>query len=392
MPGPRSNLSRRLFLSLAALLSVACGFSAEACAENPVAPRVEHVTFKDDSGIERSVAGRILVEADDGGLVVQGRDGRLWRAESERISSREPSDEPFAPLTAAELGKQIAAEMGDDVEVIHTRHYVLCSRAGKAYTRWCGTLFERLYAAFQKYWSNLGFELSEPEFPLAALIFADERQFAQFATKDAGPDAATAKGYFSADTNRIVLYDLSATSKGSAGSDAEVARRLAAAPFNVATVVHEATHQIAFNSGMHVRYADNPLWLVEGMAMYFETPDLTSRTGWKTAGAVNDLRLGQFRQQLEKRPADSLQSLIASDARFTDAEQMGPAYAEAWALNYFLIKARKKAYVAYLQTLAAKSRLIFDDPATRLAEFRAAFGDDLRQLDQEFVRYVMKLK
>ncbi|MSR57416.1 MAG: DUF1570 domain-containing protein [Planctomycetaceae bacterium] len=358
----------------------------------PSAPRLEQVTFKDDAGIERKTAGRVLIEAVDGGLVVEGRDGRLWRAEKERLIAREPTGETFSPLSPAELGRQLAAELGGEVDVVTTKHYVICSRAGKAYTRWCGALFERLYAAFQRYWKNMGFEPHEPEFPLVALIFAHDRQFAEFATKDAGPDVATAKGYFSADTNRIVLYDLTATGQGGAGNDAEITKRLAAAPFNVATIVHEATHQIAFNSGMHVRYADNPLWLVEGMAMFFETPDLTSRTGWKTAGAVNDLRLGQFRKQLERRPADSLTTLIQSDARFTNPDQMGPAYAEAWALSYFLIKARKKAYVEYLNRLAAKPRLVFDDPATRLKDFRAAFGDDLQQLDQEFVKYVRKLK
>ena len=39
----------------------------------------------------------------------------------------------------------------------------------------------------------------------------------------------------------------------------------------VATVVHEATHQMAFNCGLHTRYADIPVWVSEGIAMYFET-------------------------------------------------------------------------------------------------------------------------
>ena len=52
------------------------------------------------------------------------------------------------------------------------------------------------------------------------------------------------------------------------------------------TVIHEATHQIAFNCGLHTRYADNPLWLTEGMALYFETPDLRSRSGWRTGFAA----------------------------------------------------------------------------------------------------------
>jgi Protein of unknown function (DUF1570) len=374
----------RLFLCACALALAGRSIAA--------AEPLERVTFRDDSKMERSVAGRVLTEAADGGLLVQGQDGRLWRIEKEQLASRESMEAKFAPLVPEALGRQLAEELGVDCEIVVTRHYVICSRAGKPYAQWCGALFERLESAFQNYWKQRGVKLREPEFPLIALVFADEKQFAAFATKDAGPDVAAAKGYFSIGTNRIFLYDLTATGNEPARSGSDISRRLAASPFNIATVVHEATHQIAFNSGMHTRYADNPLWLTEGMAMFFETPDLSSRTGWKTIGAVNDLRLKQFRAYSARRPADSLLTLLQSDARFTDAAQMGDAYAEAWALSHFLIKTRKEAYVAYLNRLAEKPRLVWDQPQKRLTEFRAAFGDDLQQLDAEFVKYVRRLK
>jgi hypothetical protein len=356
------------------------------------ADRLEQVGFQDAKGTERKIAGRVLVEAADGGLLVEGTDGRLWTVEKEQLKSREPTDREFAPLSAEALGRQVAAELGGNCEIVVSRHYVICSRAGKAYAQWCGTLFERLHAAFQNYWKQRGVKLHEPEFPLLALVFANEEQFATFATDDAGPAAAAAKGYYSIGTNRIVLYDLTASTGGTATDASDIARRLAAAPFNVATVVHEATHQIAFNSGMHTRYADNPLWLTEGMAMYFETPDLTSRSGWKTVGAVNDLRLRQFQDSLPRRRDDALATLIRSDARFTDPDQMGAAYAEAWALSYFLIKTRKEAYAGYLRGIARKPRLMWTEPDGRLQEFRAAFGEDLQQLDREFIRFMRRVK
>lgn len=378
-------------LLLFAIAMLTCGSKPLAAADPSPAP-LERITFRDQGKADQTVAGRVLTEAMDGGLLVQGQDGRLWTVEKEHLATREQTGEKFQPLTPAALGRQVAAELGVECEVVVTRHYVICSRAGKPYAQWCGALFERLYDAFHNYWKQRRVKLHEPEFPLIALVFADEKQFAAFATKDAGPDVATAKGYYSIGTNRIVLYDLTANGQDPARNSTDIARRLAAAPFNVATVVHEATHQIAFNSGMHTRYADNPLWLTEGMAMYFETPDLTSRSGWKTVGAVNDLRLRQFQTYLARRPADSLLTLLQSDARFTDAAQAGEAYAEAWTLSYFLIKTRKEAYVDYLNRIAAKPRLIWNQPQERLAEFRAAFGDDLQKFDTEFVRYARRLK
>src|SRR6516165_385823 len=225
---------------------------------------LEQVKWRDEAKQLHDVAGRVLAEAEDGGLLVIGQDGKLWSIEGELISRSETGEE-FRPLAPAKLGKQLQADLGAGFDVVVTKHYVICTSASREYARYCGALFERLYVSFHNYWKQRGFKLAEPEFPLVALIFAGEKEFAAFATKDAGADAATAKGYFSIDTNQMVLYDLTA------GKSGNIEGQLALVPLNIATVIHEATHQIAFNSGVHVRKADNPLWLLEGMAMYFET-------------------------------------------------------------------------------------------------------------------------
>ena len=84
------------------------------------------------------------------------------------------------------------------------------------------------------------------------------------------------------------------------------------AELSVATIVHEATHQIAFNSGLQTRFADVPLWISEGIAVFFETPDLESAKGWRTIGAVNSARLAQFQRYLADRPPTSLKTLIST--------------------------------------------------------------------------------
>ena len=159
----------------------------------------------------------------------------------------------------------------------------------------------------------------------------------------------------------------------------------------VATIIHEATHQIAFNSGLQTRFADIPLWVSEGIAVYFETPDLTNSKGWKEIGAVNRPRLERFREYLTRRPADSLSTLISDDARLRDAATALDAYAEAWALNYYLIRNHPKQYVAYLKMLSEKRQLLWDDPAERRKEFEAAFGDDLSRLDADFLRQMQRV-
>ena len=86
----------------------------------------------------------------------------------------------------------------------------------------------------------------------------------------------------------------------------------------VATIVHEATHQIAFNCGLQTRLSDIPLWLCEGMAVYFEAPDLASSRGWRGIGRVNYPRLTTFRRNQPTWRRDTLVTMLADNQRFRD--------------------------------------------------------------------------
>jgi hypothetical protein len=352
------------------------------------------VNFTNDAGKAETREGRVIVEAADGGVLLEDRSRRLWTIAGEKRKSLTDTGIPFLPLAGDDLGKELLAEFGKDFEIVRTDHYVICTNAGGPYAEWCGDLLERLMSAFLTHWRGKPLSLVEPESPLPVIVFATANEFAQFAATDASPATAASKGYYSVRTNRIVLYDLTADGKDEpAKTRADVQKKIAASTFNVATVVHEATHQIAFNSGLHTRYADNPVWLTEGMAMYFETPDLNNRTGWRTIGQINRARLNQFKQSLAKRgsPA-SLVSLISGDQRLTTAATAAEAYAEAWALSYFLIKKRRTQYAEYLHRLSQKKPLIWNKPEERLKEFQAVFGEDLNQLDQEFLRYFVRVR
>ncbi len=289
-----------------------------------------------------------------------------------RNASRWPILEmPFLPLSAEDLGKELLSEFGPGFEIVRTEHYVICTNAGRPYAEWCGDLLERLLTAFLTHWRGKPLSVEEPKTPLPVVVFATAEEFAQFAVQDATAATAQSKGYYSVRTNRIVLYDLTAATKTEpAKTRADVQKKIAQAAFNVATVVHEATHQMAFNCGLHTRYADNPVWLTEGMAMYFETPDLNNRTGWRTIGQINRARLNEFKKSLAKRRSPgSLLTLISNDQRLTTAETAAETYAEAWAFSYFLIKKRRAQYEEYLFQLSQKKPLVWNKPEDRLAEF-----------------------
>jgi len=61
----------------------------------------ERVVLNQD-GEQRTVTGRLLVTAEDGGMLLISPDGRLWTAPPEEVVSHEHDDEPMHALSADE--------------------------------------------------------------------------------------------------------------------------------------------------------------------------------------------------------------------------------------------------------------------------------------------------
>jgi len=376
--------------------ALAAEAKAKSGASEPTNQVVEVVVAKD--GRQRTLTGRILVEAADGGLLLQTDDGLLSMIEGGELLGRKQIDEPFVPVTPEEMAERLLAELPAGFRTHITAHYVVCYNTSRAYAQWTSSLLERLYKAFTNYWENQGLDVREPEFPLAVLVFADRQTYEQFSRDDLPGGVGNIVGFYSLRSNRVNMFDLTGAealrgSDSRRGSLREINQMLsqpAAVPL-VATIVHEATHQIAFNCGLQTRYADIPLWLCEGMAVYFEAPDLTSTRGWRGIGRVNYPRLATFHRNLPDWRQRSLERLLADNRQFRNPQTAADAYADAWALNYYLIKYEPKAYAAYLKELADKRPLVEDDPQTRLADFRKHFGD-LRDLEQEFLKQMSRVK
>lgn len=359
-------------------------------ADQPQPAPVEVVRFQGEDG-EQTLTGRILAEDTDGGVMLQTPNGVQHLIEAATVVSRERIEASFKPLTPDQLGRQVLEELPEGFNLHTTPHYVVCFNTSRAYAQWTSSLLERLHRAFTNYWENQGVEIHEPEFPLVVIIYATADQYRTASADELGTAAGSIIGYYSLTTNRVSMYDLTGSQAlhggGGRGSLRDINRMLAqpAALPLVATVVHEATHQIAFNCGLQQRLAELPLWLVEGMAVYFEAPDLSSNRGWRGIGKVNHLRLSTFKTNLHTSRRTSLLAMVADDKRFRDARTATNAYADAWALNYFLMRYHPDEYVAYVQAQAKKKPFIPVSAETRIEEFREHFGD-IEELDREFVK------
>ncbi|MCE9544746.1 MAG: DUF1570 domain-containing protein [Planctomycetia bacterium] len=355
----------------------------------------EYVTFKHD-GVQARVAGQVVVEASDGGLMLLDEQGMLWTIQKAEQISRSKDELPLRRLTAKELGEAVLKELPPGFSVRTTAHYVICYNTSQNYAEWCGGLLERLHRAFTNFWGHKGFEIKEPPGPMVVLVFADKASYRRYAINELGDAVDSIIAYYNLKTNRIAMYDLTGVQaeRGDAprrsGVEINATLNKPEAANLVATIVHEATHQIAFNCGVQTRLADVPVWLSEGMAMYFETPDLSGSRAWRGVGAVNRARLDQFRRYSRTRPADSLSTLLSDDHRLQKPDGVLDAYAESWALTYYLIKQHPKDFVAYLKLLADKSPGSKDTPEQRRQQFEQQFGD-LKRLDEDFQRQTGRL-
>lgn len=355
---------------------------------------LEHVSFRQD-GREHKVSGKLLLTAQDGGLMLLGRDGAIWAVQPDEILERTSDTTPFEPFSAEELSKRLLEELPEGFDVYRTNHYLIAFNTSREYAQWCGSLFERLYSGFTNYWEKRGFPVVEPEFPLVAIVFRNREQYVRHARAEVGEAVDSVIGYYSMKSNHMTMFDLSGTSSAATqgrGSISVQIQRILSQPgaaWNVATIVHEAAHQIAFNCGLHARFSDCPRWFSEGIAMFFETPDLSSPRGWAGIGTVNRVRIERFRKLLPGRPSNSLVSLLSEDKRFLEAATSLDAYAEAWALTYFLAKQYPRQYLSYTKMLSAKKPMLWDDPQTRLQEFREAFGEP-EAIDREFLRFMSR--
>ena len=88
--------------------------------------------------IEKTVEGRIRVQAQDGGLLLEDRQGTLWPITASQTPVTEALEAPFTPLTADELTASLQAEFGEGFQVVRTPHYLICTNAGAGYGECAG--------------------------------------------------------------------------------------------------------------------------------------------------------------------------------------------------------------------------------------------------------------
>lgn len=340
-------------------------------------------------------------------------------------------------LRLIEARKLVKQPLGDSSEVVKnlreatalptlkvdvSAHYVLLHDTGdakvgrKRQTR-AETRIELLETVYEAYFMKFamdGVVLEPPKQHMMILLFGEEKTFLRYATL-LSPELKMAAGFWSPKDNIGVFYDQgtsrmmkvlteiakdmqkdkqkyrgTAVSKDFAqlANSLDLLIKVAKEEADIEVVSHEATHQLAGNTGIMPRDKIGARWAHEGLASYFETP---AGAGWGGIGAVNQTRLADY-HIISRDPKRTPLELVVSDGLFyvaTTQEEAVEAYGQAWALTYFLMETRFNKLIEYY-----KKSTEFDNeasPQLRIDAFTEIFGD-MRRLEREFHVFMESLK
>jgi hypothetical protein len=311
---------------------------------------------------------------------VLGRDGQAKEFDIADAPRARKIKGNFTTFTMNEMRLSLKKEFGRAYNIQKTRHYLVVHPAGQP-DLWSGR-FEELYRQMVHYFTSRGISVSEPAVPLVAIVFPTQQEFREHAKEKNGMDTEGVLGYYDLFSNRIMLSDETGGRKNTHDW-----RETAS------TVVHEASHQTAFNIGVQSRWSSPSRWISEGIGTLFEARGVNNALRYrKLEDRINQKHLASFVRRFPNGiEADSIRSLVASEEGF-NARPL-PAYAASWAMTFMFAEKQSHKLSGYLKEVA-KREVFFQPvpPRQRLSDFESFFGSDYMMLAARLNRFVDELE
>jgi hypothetical protein len=371
---------------------------------------------------------------------------------------------PTDDAAAAALSKELKSRLKHSFQTRLSRHFLIAYDTTDAFAAMRGAALEKAYDAFM-YWFNM--KRLRPQFltqRLPVVLIKDRDDFLAYAKLVDGATLTWAAGYYSQRTNRSCFYDDSTSpeaeqvhqkidgyraelkqlaiqaNQAEAAGQAHAANALMAqrnvlsqeilrlsarldnliGQANTIKTVHEACHQLAFNTGIQKRGVDYPLWLSEGLACAFETPEHQNAGAEERRGpmVLSMPRIASVRAALNDRTFVSLDDLLSGPTSLIQVSppaggvsgtgtlpNSGPGpvqqvqkdfsekdinlfYSESWALFHYLYKFQRPALEKYLLALRERKAFAAIPADAQRKLFTDAFGGDLDGMDKRWRAYM----
>jgi hypothetical protein len=300
-------------------------------------------------------------------------------------------------------------------QTYESMHFLVHSDASAEWTRGRIALLERTAHQVRRLTRQLGLVYERPEHKLVCVLFEHYEEYAEFARRVDGMSTPWVAGYYAGRANRIVYYnDETGPAVRQAGAHLASARRqlellkerevqasrerdqqavdfyaaqrtqletqlrheesrlerLVSAASD-AKAIHEASHLLAFNTGLQSRYHQYPFWFTEGLATCFETDAPNAAFGPDFEYEPRRARFQELLAGHELLPLRAFVGLV--DISNVSAERADVLYHQAYSLLVYLHRYKRGELRRYLQSIAAEPPGAID-PARQIELFEASFG------------------
>lgn len=250
--------------------------------------------------------------------------------------------------------------------------YLVIGDAPGAFQAEAMRICDGLAKDFLEHFKKKAFEVQSPKERLTVVALSGPKAYAAFLGLAQNEAVG---GEYDPESNRLVIFD----NRGRKNAGALVRKA------NTLALIHEATHQLTFNTGLLDRAKDVPECISEGLAMYAEVRGRDGST--HTIGDINVERLEQLPGHGQNGGAwFSTEKLLTKRELLESPETAQQAYAESWLLVHYLISAKLEPFQAYLATLRTRA-----DAKHRVEDARKAFGD-LKELDGALIAHAETLR
>lgn len=268
----------------------------------------------------------------------------------------------------------------------NSAHFSLFCSSDAVEAETIGNLLDFCYDRFFSIYRDFGFDLNEPNESLEWILFDHHRSFTGYALGIEKQDLSWLTSYYSAKTNRVAIvtpgrlwpWDI----RSETGNSADIAPCPPDAETDLAKIIHEAAHQLSFNTGLQKRRVMYPIWASEGLAMYFEHALLGNDLGSVRYPAIRGRRLQKLHRQGELVDLKEFVAMTRFDGSICEVD----LYAQAWGVFEFLSHHQPQALKTYYSILYALKPGARSEYTLR-REFVEAFGP-LDQLDRHWKQFL----
>lgn len=202
--------------------------------------------------------------------------------------------------------------------------------------------------------------------PMLTILFSSRDDYRRFVVAEGVKAAENSYGYYSGITHKAYVFE-------SAGQTR-------------AFLLHECTHQIYIERMIAIAGANTSIWFFEGMAEYSEGSAIENGIDWGRPHQTNlwviknALKRGRTFKLTAVLSVDRLETLFSGDY---ESEECKIAYAQVWALFYYLMERHREKFMRYIRSE--------ENGAGGVPRFRSLFGS-IRKLEKDWRNFILSLK